>query len=65
MKVLITCKTCQHGQRGGCMIGWCFNHEKYESIIPLGPAPVKRRSRSKTAKYIMTDEYFKERDFIL
>lgn len=66
MKVLITCRTCEHGYRGdGCTIGWCSNHEKYESVIPLGPAPVKRRSRNKTTKYIMTDEYFCERDFIL
>ena len=65
MRVLITCRTCEHSQRGGCAIGWCSNHEKYESVVPLGPAPVKRRSRNKTAKYIMTDEYFGERDFLL
>ncbi len=61
MKVLITCKTCVHGQPIGCDAGWCSNHEKYESIIPMID-PVKRRSRTKTGKYIMTDEFIGERE---
>lgn len=65
MKVLITCRTCKHGcgLLGGCDIGWCSNHEKYESLIPMAD-PIKRRS-IQTGKYIMTDEFLDEREMIL
>ena len=60
MKVLITCRTCIHK----CEVGKCVDYEYYESVIPM-INPVKRRSRTKTGKYIMTDEFIGEREMWL
>ena len=60
MRVLITCRTCKHREGVGCYAGWCSNHEKYESTIPMID-PVKRRSIN-TGKYMLTDEFLGERE---